>query len=223
MVKKARETCAPAVNEDGPHVIVDEKGVPRVAGKCYKFKDPVCPGDFLRLPNGKVIVKRCCAHNGGNKLYCPHRKELSKCRWCKGGGTSNCPHNVRRELCPTCKGTSAGISQPAMARKAKAGESSSAAPAAVPAPAPAAPLAPAPAPAPELAPPNQLRLCDFSNRIWIPLADFFTKQGPETEIVALKRKADDLQQENKRLKTDNTQLTAALRGIQADAEKVLGA
>ena len=228
-----KETCAPAVNEDGPDVIVYVKG--GEVNKFYKFKDPERPGDFLRLPCGKVIVKQCRKHNGGNKFYCVHQKENSKCRWCKelglGGGTSDCPCGVRRELCPKCKGTSAGISKPAMARKAKAGQSSSAAPAAVLAPAPAAPPAPAPAPAPELAPPNQLRLCDFSNRkekrladkkqadqrketdhSLILLPDLFTKQG-------LKRKLDESEQEIKRLKTANTQLTA--RSIQANAEKVL--
>ena len=145
-----KETCAPAVNEDGPDVIVYVKG--GEVNKFYKFKDPERPGDFLRLPCGKVIVKQCRKHNGGNKFYCVHQKENSKCRWCKelglGGGTSDCPCGVRRELCPKCKGTSAGISKPAMARKAKAGKSSSAAPAPVPASAPAAPPAPAPAPAP---------------------------------------------------------------------------
>lgn len=195
MPKRAKETEAPPVNEDGPHVVVYDPQYPMVSGTLYKFKDPDNEGDFLRLPCGSPVVKQCRAHNGGRKLYCVHRKENSKCRWCKelglGGGTSYCPCGVRRELCIKCKGTSAGISKPAMARKAKAGESSSAAPAAVPAP-------------------NQLRLCYFPNRNdrgWILLPDLFTKQGPETietAFVALKRKADDLERENKRLKTADT-------------------
>ena len=227
---RAKETEAPPVNEDGPHVIVYVKGDTREVDKFYKEEDPERPGDFLRLSNGKVIVKQCCKHNGGNKLFCVHRKELPKCLWCKklgvpGGGTSYCIHDVRRELCLTCKGTSAGISKPAMARKTKVGESLSAAPAAVPAPAPAAPPAPAPVAAPELAPPNQLRLCYVNRKEkrladktladklketdhgLILLPDLFTKQGPETietAFVALKRKADDLERENKRLKTADT-------------------
>ena len=121
MPKRARETEAPPINEDGPHVVLYDPQYSMVSDTFYKFKDPNKEGDVLRLPCGNPIVKQCRAHNGGRKLYCVHRKENSKCCWCKqigqGGGTSYCPHKFRRELCPHgCRGTNRGILKSNMRR-----------------------------------------------------------------------------------------------------------
>ena len=120
MPRIERETEAPPVNEDGPHVQVYDPRFPMIVDGFYKFKDTEKEGDYLRLPCGKVIVKQCRKHNGGRKLYCVHRKENSKCRWCKslglGGGTSFCPCGTRRELCAKHKGTTCGIAKKSMQR-----------------------------------------------------------------------------------------------------------
>lgn len=122
-MSQRKELFAPEVNADGEHVLVYDGAGVMVENAFYKFKDPASPGEFLTLPDGKVVVRQCRKHSRtSRKLYCVHGKESSKCRWCplmgQGGGTSFCTHGVRRELCALgCKGTSSGVAKPSMRRK----------------------------------------------------------------------------------------------------------
>jgi len=122
---RPRQTEAPPVNDDGPHVKIYDGDLPMENDAFYKFRNDDVPGDFLRLPCGKVVVKQCRAHTGGGRqhgrqLRCVHGKQLSQCKFCpalgQGGGSSYCICGVRRETCKKHKGTSCGISKKSMQR-----------------------------------------------------------------------------------------------------------